>query len=66
MQEWDNFAPTGEWTATVTLYKNGERVTVMDLTSVEVVETGTGDLDPETGMPIEADPRLFVSGIIKD
>jgi len=66
MQEWSNFAPVGNWTASVTLYKDGERVTVFNLASVEVLETGTGDLDPETGMPVEADHRLSIAGVIED
>ena len=63
-QNWNNFQPVSNWTATVTLYKDGERVTVLDLKSVTVIESGSGDLDPETGLPLEVDPRLCVEGII--
>lgn len=69
MQEppkWSDFQPVEKWTATVTLYKDGERVTVLDLKQVEVIETGTGDLDPETGLPIESDHRLCVAGVIDE
>jgi len=63
-QNWSDFQPMNNWTATVTLYKDGERVTILDLTSVTVIESGSGDLDPETGLPVEADPRLCVEGVI--
>ena len=64
MQEWNDFQPVGKWTATVTLVKDGHIVSQLDLADVEVLETGLGDLDPETGLPVETPLRLLVSGIV--
>jgi len=64
-QEWSSFQPIGKWTATVTLVKDGVIVSHIDLDEVEVLETGAGDLDPESGLPVETPLRLSVSGVVK-
>jgi hypothetical protein len=68
MQEWIDGAPVGKWTATVTLVKDGVAVAQFDLTDVSVLESGAGDLDPETGLPLPAtEPlRLSISGEVAD
>jgi hypothetical protein len=67
MQEWNEFSAVGKWTASVTLYKDGEEVQTLELDHVLVVETGVGDLDPETGLPVEdAEHRLSLSGVIRE
>lgn len=66
MQDWNEFQPVGKWTASVTLYKDGQIMAVMDLDQVDVVETGPGDLDPETGLPVAAAHRLALSGVIRE
>lgn len=66
MQDWNEFQPVGKWTASVTLYKDGNIMAVMDLDQVDVVETGPGDLDPETGLPVGIEHRLALSGVIRE
>jgi hypothetical protein len=65
-QRWEGFEPVGEWSATVTLFKDGLPMGQFDLLRVEVVESASGDLNPEDGLPVEQPHTLALKGVIKE